>query len=767
MKESAVATERKETLGIKGMHCASCAVNIEKSVRKIPGITNIHVNLATEQAEIRWHPGQARLSQIRKAISEAGFIPVENEERAAREARRDREIHTMESRLLIAALATLPLFILAMAPMVGIPMPGVLDPSRSPLFFGVLSLLLTLPPLWSGREFYTAGFSALIRLRPNMDSLVALGTGAAMIYSLVSLIRVALGDTHAVHHLYFETAAMILTLVLLGKTLEQKAKRKTGRSIQALLNLSPKEATLIDQEGNETSLSVDDLEPGDLIRVRPGERIAVDGTVTDGFSAVDESMLTGESLPVEKTAGAPVTGGSINKTGTLIYRAEKVGRDTTLARIVSMVEEAQSARAPIARLADSVSAWFVPAVMVLALIAGTLWLLSGAGLPRAMTVFTAVMVIACPCALGLATPAALMTGTGRGAELGLLVRSGEALQSSAGLQAVVFDKTGTLTEGKPSVTDIINKALTPEELLTLAASAETPSEHPLARAVVARAEASGLQIPTPLSFEAIPGGGIRATVGTSSARGTELVVGNRRLVDQLAPGSLDGTDLPETEAALADGGKTSLYVVFNRGNGWQVGGLIATSDRLKEGSAEAVRELHTRGIKTVMLTGDNPRAAAAIALEAGISEVRAGVLPGEKAEEIQKIRARYRIVAMVGDGINDAPALAAADVGIAIGSGTDVAIESADIILVHGDPRDVLRLLVLARSTFRVIKQNLFWAFAYNVVLIPVAAGVLTLFGGPLLSPMLAAAAMSLSSVSVVTNALRLRGLRLPPKKTF
>jgi Cu+-exporting ATPase len=750
------------------MHCASCAVNVERSVKKIPGITDIHVNLATEKADIKWQAGLVRLSDIKDAIVKAGFVPVENEEREALEKRKEAEIKGMTRDLVLSAVTTLPLFYLVMAPMLGLglPIPSFLEPMRYPLTYGIVSLLLLLLPLYAGRRFFTAGYPALFRLRPNMDSLVAVGTSAAVIYSLVNLFRIVSGDFAAVDQLYFETAAVIITLILLGKTLEQRAKRKTGRSIKALLNLSPPTALVVDTVGTEREIPTSDLEAGDLVRVRPGDRIAVDGTITEGFSAVDESMLTGESLPVEKVTGSKVTGGSINKTGAFIFRAEKVGSDTALSRIIRMVEEAQASRAPIARLADDISAWFVPAVMGLALAAGLIWFFAGSGIPHAMTVFTAVLLIACPCALGLATPTAIMVGTGRGAELGLLIRTGEALQASAGIKVVVFDKTGTITEGKPVVTDIIGESLKPDELLALTAAAENPSEHPLARAIVARASEKGLTIPRNTRFEAIPGGGIRATVDTSGGP-VELLVGTLRLLRERVPEALQGMGLvlAEKGGVLAGQGKTPMYVAVNRGSGWQPGGIIAAADHIKPGSAQAIKALKNRGIRTVMLTGDNLKAASAMALQAGIDEVRAEVLPEDKAAEVLKLKSTGLSVAMVGDGINDAPALAAADVGIAIGSGTDVAIESADIILVHSDLRDVARVIRLSKATLRNIKQNLFWAFAYNVILIPVAAGVLTLFGGPLLNPIFAAGAMSLSSVSVVSNALRLKAFRTTSKE--
>ncbi|MCP5515293.1 MAG: copper-translocating P-type ATPase, partial [Spirochaetales bacterium] len=565
------------------------------------------------------------------------------------------------------------------------------------------------------------------------------------------------GNLKAVEQLYFETAGVIITLILLGKILESRAKRKTGRSIKALLNLTPENAILI-VNGEEKETAVSELEPEDLIRVKPGARIPVDGLVTEGFSSVDESMLTGESMPVEKSVGSSVTGGSINKNGSFLFKATRVGRDTTIARIIKLVEDAQNSKAPIAKLADEVSAWFVPAVMITALLSATVWFLSGAGLPFSMTVLTAVLLIACPCALGLATPTAIMVGTGRGAEFGILVKTGEALQTAAGINAVVFDKTGTLTVGKPEVTDIISLKLGRSEILGVMASAETSSGHPLGDAIIRKAQEENLVFSEVSDFNAVPGGGI--SVRVKGIQGiTDILIGTKKLLikEGVSLDTLEAENLIQQGEALAYKGKTPVYMASKEDGTWRLEGLIAVRDKLKEESCEAVAELKKLGIKSFMLTGDNRKVAEAIAVEAGIDEVRAEVLPEDKAFEVERLMTGGFKVAMVGDGINDAPALAAADVGIAIGSGTDVAIESADIILVHSDIRDVVSAIKLSKAVLKNIKQNLFWAFGYNVLLIPVAAGILTLFGGPLLNPILAAGAMSLSSVSVVSNALRLK----------
>ncbi|MDX9800213.1 MAG: heavy metal translocating P-type ATPase [Spirochaetia bacterium] len=759
MQDVKTDNTRKEVLGIKGMHCASCAANVEKSVRKIPGIKDINVNLTDERADIWWESGKVRISDIREAITKAGYIPVELEESDEKEMRKNRELKEMIRDFIISAAAAIPLFYIAMAPMTGLnlPFPSFIEPMMHPFNFALASFLLVLPPLYAGRRFFTAGIPALFRLSPNMDSLVAVGTSAAVIYSTINLVLIALGRVSAVEQLYFETAGVIITLILLGKILESRAKRKTGRSIKALMNLTPENAILM-ADGKEVETAVSDLEPGDLIRVKPGGRVPVDGVITEGYSAVDESMLTGESLPVEKSAGSAVTGGSINKTGSFIFKASRVGRDTTLARIIKLVEDAQNSKAPIARLADEVSAWFVPAVMAAALISAGVWMITGAGIPFSMTVLTAVLLIACPCALGLATPTAIMVGTGRGAELGILVKTGEALQTAAGINAVIFDKTGTLTEGKPVVTDIIPLRMSEDEFLSLLASAEVSSGHPLAEAIVRKAEEKKLELLDTSDFNAIPGGGIKAVVNDRQEK-VEMLVGTRKLLarEGAALDSPEAEKLIKQGESLAEEGKTPIYMAVKESSSWKPEGLIALRDSLKPGSREAVEELKKMGIKSFMLTGDNKKAAEAIARAAGIDEVRSEVLPGDKASEVERLKKEGLLVAMVGDGINDAPALAAADVGIAIGSGTDVAIESADIILVKSDVRDAAAAIRLSRAVLGNIKQNLFWAFAYNVLLIPVAAGVLTLFGGPLLNPMFAAGAMSLSSVSVVSNALRLK----------
>jgi Cu+-exporting ATPase len=687
---------------------------------------------------------------------------------AALQARRRRQIRALWTKFIVSACFALPLLYLAMAPMLPgqpLPFPAALDPMTNPLPYALSELVLALGCVAVGYRFYVVGFKALIHLSPNMDSLIALGTAAAVIFSGYNLARIVAGDAMAVESLYFESAGVIITLILLGKSLEATSKGRAGAAIQSLMNLAPRTALVLRNSAPApVEIPVSEVLPGDTVVVLPGSRIPVDGSVVSGSSAIDESMLTGESLPVEKLPGDAVFAATINTTGTLRFVATRVGRDTALAQIIRLVEEAQGSKAPIARLADRVAGVFVPVVCLLALLAAGAWYIAcnlgvvhppmhvGA-LEFALTIFISVLVIACPCALGLATPVAIMVGTGRGAGLGILIKSGEALERAQAVTQVVVDKTGTVTEGRPTVTDVltINDDVgdngdgaptakeSQRELLRLVAAAEQGSEHPLGRAIVEYARDRGLSLPQPSDFEALSGLGIRAVV-----EGVAITVGNQELTGGASA----------VAEKLAAQGKTPMFVSFNG----CAAGIIAVADVIRPTSAAAVRELDALGIKTTMLTGDNAITAEAIAAEAGITRVVAGVLPERKAGVIRELQDAGGVVAMVGDGINDALALVQADVGIAIGSGTDVALESADVVLMHADLRDVASAIALSRKTMRIIRQNLFWAFGYNVVGIPIAAGLLYLFGGPLLNPMIAAAAMSLSSVSVLTNALRLRG---------
>ena len=743
------------TIPIEGMTCASCVARIEKVVGKLDGVNAVSVNLATEKADIAYEPSRVRLSAIKKTITDAGYTPreIDTSDTVDHDAeRKENEIRVMWTKFIVAASAAVPLLYLAMGhmiPSLRFPVPWFLDPMQYPLLFAFAQILLVIPAIAAGNRFYRVGVKAILHLAPNMDSLIAIGTAAAVLYSLYSTVRIAAGDFAAAGNLYFETSAVIIALILLGKTLETVSKGKTSQAIKKLMGLAPKTAVVI-HDGQETEIPISEVEVGDLVRVRPGEKIPVDGEVVDGYTSVDESMLTGESIPVEKKAGDMVTGASLNKNGTISFRATRVGSDTALAQIVKLVEQAQGSKAPIAQMADIVSGYFVPIVMLIALGAGAAWLLTGQSVAFSMTIFTSVLVIACPCALGLATPTAIMVGTGKGAEHGILIKGGAALEETHRIQTVVLDKTGTITEGAPTVTDIaLSNGTTEQELLQLAASAEKGSEHPLGEAIVQSAERRGLAILPLDKFLAMPGRGIEARIG-----GKAGLLGNEKLMSERGVGL--GT-LADTSNLMASQGKTPMFVALDA----KAAGIIAVADVPKKSSAAAIAKLRAMGIEVVMITGDNARTADAIAKQVGVDRVLAEVLPRDKAEAVKKLQSEGRKVAMVGDGINDAAALAQADVGIAIGSGTDVAIESADIVLMKSDLADVAGAIQLSKGTIRNIKQNLFWAFCYNVLGIPIAAGVLHLFGGPLLNPIFAAAAMSLSSVSVVSNALRLRRLKI------
>ena len=747
-----------QNFALTGMSCASCAANIESAVSSLPEVSAASVNLATEVLSVTYQPGAINEEIICQTVAEAGYqaqlladqagasqAQIQQEADQAAQAKASHQA-ALWRRFWQSAIFALPLLCLAMAEMVGLTLPTWLSHRGGGQLFVSLQLALTLPILWLGRSFFLNGFKHLVKGHPNMDSLVALGTSAAVAYSLYSSIQVWLGNHHAAMSLYYESAGVILTLVTLGKYFEARSKGQTSAAIQALIKLAPQEAQVL-RDGQEVTLPLDQVQVGDLVRVRPGQKIPVDGRVVEGQSWVDESMLTGESLPVAKKVGDQVVGASLNQQGSLIVETDKIGQDTTLAQIIHLVQAAQGSKAPIAQLADRVSAVFVPVVMTLALVAGLAWyLIGGQSWAFALTITIAVLVIACPCALGLATPTAIMVGTGKGAEQGILIKSGTALEMAHQVDAVVLDKTGTLTQGQPQVTDVLPlTGWTPDQLLALAAAAEVNSEHPLGQAIVAGARERELALPEVTDFQSLTGFGIQVRVDQVT-----YYLGNRRLMQE------QGLDLDQADdqaAALAAGGKTPIYVA----NEHELLGLIAVADPLKATSPEAVRRLKAMGLQVIMLTGDNAKTAQALAAEAGIDQVISDVLPADKAQVVADLQAQGLKVAMVGDGINDAPALAQADVGLAIGRGTDVAIESADMVLMGSDLTSVATAIKLSQATIRNIKENLFWAFAYNVLGIPVAMGVLHLFGGPLLNPMLAGAAMSFSSVSVIVNALRLR----------
>ena len=752
-----VATPKEHVqYNIEGMTCASCSQTIEKVVGKLEGVSTAVVNLGTEKMTVDFDASTLTSSDIIKAVENAGYkaeesLSQENQADLDKE-KKEKHIKHMWSRFWQSAVLTVPLLYIAMGEMVGLPIPEMIHPMIHPERFALLQLILTIPVLIIGRPFFIVGFRALFKGHPNMDSLVALGTSAASLYSLYGTIMVFLGESHFAMNLYYESAAVILTLITLGKYFEAVSKGKTSEAIKKLMGLAPKTAIVI-KNGVETEISVDEVVLGDVIVVKPGEKIPVDGTIVSGSSAVDESMLTGESIPVEKKAGDKVIGASINKNGSFQFEATKVGKDTTLSQIIKLVEDAQGSKAPIAQLADKVSGVFVPIVIVLAILSGVAWFFLGQeSWIFALTITISVLVIACPCALGLATPTAIMVGTGKGAENGVLIKSGDALETTHKIETIVFDKTGTITEGKPVVTDLLVVGdMSKDEFLLLAASAEKGSEHPLGEAIVLAAEEKELTLKEIETFAAIPGHGIEVSMD-----GQTYILGNKKLMIEK---QIDLLDFEAESNRLAQEGKTPMYIASST----DLLGIIAVADTIKESSLRAIEKLHRMGLEVAMLTGDNKRTAEAIAKQVGIDRVLSEVLPEDKANEVTKLQQEGKKVAMVGDGINDAPALAQADIGIAIGSGTDVAMESADIVLMRSDLMDVPTAIELSHATIKNIKENLFWAFLYNTLGIPVAMGVLYLFGGPLLNPMIAGAAMSFSSVSVLLNALRLK--RFKPSK--
>ena len=738
----------EKTMAIEGMTCAACAKAVERVTRKLPGVASADVNIATEKLKITYEPSVTDISDIKTADSKAGYKALDIEDGKKEEVNKaEIESKNLWKRFIISIIFTVPLLYISMGHMMGLHLPSIIDPMVNPLNFGIIQLVLVIPVMYTGRRFYVNGFKALKLMAPNMDSLISIGTLAAVIYGLFAIYQISMGNSKYAMDLYFESAATILTLITLGKYLESVSKGKTSDAIKKLMGLAPKNATII-RDGSEIVVPIDDVMVDDIVIVKPGERLPVDGEVVEGSTSIDESMLTGESIPVEKALGSKVIGASINKNGYIKYRATKVGKDTTLSQIIKLVEEAQGSKAPIAKLADIISGYFVPTVIGLAILGAIIWAIAGKDAIFVLTIFISVLVIACPCALGLATPTAIMVGTGKGAENGVLIKSGEALENAHKINAIIFDKTGTVTEGKPKVTDIITYGIDEKELLYFAATAEKGSEHPLGEAIVKRAEEDEIKLGASENFKAISGRGIEVTINEK-----DVYLGNLNL---MMDRELPLKDVESKMESLSLEGKTPMIIAIGK----DIKGIIAVADTIKPSSKKAVEVLHNMGITVAMLTGDNKNTANAIGRQVGIDKIIAEVMPEHKAEEVQNLQKQGYKVAMVGDGINDAPALVAADVGIAIGSGTDVAIESADIVLVKSDLMDVPIAIDLSKKTIRNIKENLFWAFGYNTLGIPVAMGLLYAFGGPLLNPMIAALAMSFSSVSVLLNALRLKGYK-------
>ena len=737
-------------IGIGGMSCVGCANGIEKELIKNDGIEKIEVNFSTEKAKIVYNDN-IRLSAIKNKIEDMGFkILEENVEE--KESFKEKEIKTMIRKLIFSSIFGIPLLFIAMAPMIkGLDklVPNIINMNINPLNYAIIQLILTIPIIIIGHKFYTTGFRLFFKGRPNMDSLIAISTTAAFLYSLYNTINIIYGNIHLVHSLYYETVGMIIVLILLGKYLETISKSKTSDAIKKLMGLVPKYAIVLNN-GKEEKILIGEVLVGDIVITKPGEKIAVDGIVIEGETYIDESMLTGESIPVKKLKDSQVFAGSINKNGYIKFKVTKTSKNTTLANIIKIVEDAQTTKAPIAKIADIVSGYFVPIVCIIAFVTSLLWFILSKDLEFALKIFVSVLVIACPCALGLATPTAIMVGTGKGAENGILIKSGEALETAYKLDTIILDKTGTITEGKPIVTDIICNDIEKDELLRIVASAEKMSEHPLGDAIVKETLKENIDLYENIEeFEAKIGFGIKAKVNNKS-----VFIGNKKLLDSF---NINLLDMEKKSIDLANQGKTPIYIAFDN----EIKGIIAVADPIKENSKEAIEKLSNMGLDIFMITGDNKKTAYAIANQLNIKNVFAEVLPIDKANYVENLKNSGKKVAMVGDGINDAPALAKSDLGIAIGSGTDIAIESADVVLIKNDLNGVCSAIKLSKKTIVNIKQNLFWAFIYNIIGIPVACGVLYIFGGPLLNPMIGAMAMSLSSLSVLLNALRLRNFKL------
>ncbi|MBI4620129.1 MAG: copper-translocating P-type ATPase [Desulfobacterales bacterium] len=758
MAEDSVRGVERITLPIQGMTCASCVARVEKALNSEKGVVKATVNLATEKATIEYSPGIVSVRELKRTVTDSGYKVLEVEEKDLVEkekADREDEFKKLRNKLLIGVILVIPIFLLGHWETLGLGKLWGWD--RQTNF--ILQLLFQTPiQFWVGWQFYVGAWKTAKHRTTDMNTLIAVGTSSAYTYSVIAIFLPELFRAKGlIATVYFDTAGAIIVLILLGRLLEARAKGQTSEAIKKLMGLQAKTARVL-QDGKEIDIPIEEVEVGDIVVVRPGEKVPVDGVIKQGHSSLDESMITGESIPVEKKVGDKVIGSTVNKTGTFQFEAKKVGKDTMLSQIINMVEEAQGSKPPIARMADIIASYFVPAVIGIAILTFTIWYLFGPvpALTYAMLNFVAVLIIACPCALGLATPTSIMVGTGKGAENGVLIRGGEALETAHKLNAIILDKTGTLTKGEPSVTDILtSNSFKPETILMLSASAERGSEHPLGEAIVTKAKEQGLTLETPSDFNAIPGYGIEATIN-----GKKVLLGNIKLMRDR---KIEIGDLEKKAEDLSNQGKTPMYVAVDG----SPGGIIAVADTLKDNSKEAVDTLYKLGLEVIMITGDNHRTASAIAKQIGIKRVLAEVLPEVKAGEVKKLQAEGKKVAMVGDGINDAPALAQADVGIAIGTGTDVAMEAADITLISGDLQGVITAIALSKATIRNVKQNLFWAFAYNTILIPVAAGVLFPFFGILLNPIFAAAAMGLSSVTVVSNALRLRRFKSPVTTTI
>lgn len=736
---------KNSTFNVTGMSCASCARTVENALNKNEDI-KASVNIATEKVNIEYDENKYNFEKIKKIVENSGYGLVETLSEEEKMQMYEDKIKSLRNKLILAAVFAIPLMYISMGHMMGIHLPDIVNPKKNAAVYSIVQLLLTIPVVYAGKDFFIHGFKNLVRKSPTMDSLIAMGASAAIIYSLYATYMTITADPEYHMNLYFESAGTIITLILLGKLLEARTKGQTSSAIKKLIGLQPKKAKII-ENGVEKEVLIENIKVGDIIVVKPGEKIAVDGKIVNGNTSVDEAMITGESIPVSKNPGDKVIGGSINKNGSIQFEATEIGKDTVLSQIIKLVEEAQGSKAPISRMADIVAGYFVPIVIGIATVTGIIWFISGSGLTAALTFFISVLVIACPCALGLATPTSIMVGTGKGAENGILIKSGEALETAHKIKTVVLDKTGTITKGKPVLTDLkVYNNFDENEILQLAASAENNSEHPLAEAIVNGAKEKNVEFKQYDKFRAMPGYGIRAVIDEK-----EIQIGNRKL---MASRKISTEAAEKDYEILSNEGKTPMFISVNN----ELAGLIAVADVVKETSKEAVEKMHKLGLKVIMLTGDNEKTAKYIAKEVGIDRVIAEILPFQKSEEVKKLQEEGEFVAMVGDGINDSPALAQANVGIAIGSGTDVAIESADIVLIRNDLNDVAGAIALSKATITNIKENLFWAFFYNVIGIPFAAGIFyAFFNGPKLDPMIAAFAMSLSSVSVLMNALRLK----------